>query len=141
LSLSTKTEACPKYSIANGFAIGCIPNVIKFKNKEGRIQERQIDHENDLEDLVCAAISPVRPFGYVHAYTGGCRKQIKGQFSLFSIDQSHVGGVLNKFRTDRGSKIIFVVLCGGMTPNQKSLVKRKARLKTDLFLDLLTMVC
>ena len=138
LSLSTKTEACPKYSIANGFAIGCIPNVIKFKNNEGQIQGRQIDHENDLDDLVCAAISPVRPFGYVHAYTGGCQKQIKGQFSLFSIDQSHVGGVLNKFRTDRGSKNIFVVLCGRMTPNQKSLLKRKARLKTDLFLDLLT---
>jgi hypothetical protein len=138
LSLASKTEACPKYSIANGFAIGCIPNVIKFKNKEQQIQERQIDHENDLDDLVCAAISPVRPFGYVHAYTGGCQKQIKGQFSLFSIDQSHVGGVINKFRTDRGSKNIFVVLCGRMTPNQKSLLKRKARLKTDLFLDLLT---
>jgi hypothetical protein len=137
-SLNSRSEVCPKYSIANGFAIGFIPDVIKFKDKNEQDKERRIDHENDLDDLICSAISPVRPFGYVHAYTGGCQKQIKGQFSLFSIDQSHVGGVLNNFRTDRGSKNIFVVLCGRMTPNQKSLLKRKTRLNTDLFLDLLT---
>ena len=137
-SLKSKVASCPKYSIANGFAIGHVPSWLHFKNKNEEEVSVRFDAEKDLTDLLCAAISPVRPFGYVHAYSGGCQKQIKGHFSLFSVDQSHVGGVLNKFRDGGGSKNIYVVLCGRMTPAQKSLVKRKAVLDTDKFLSLLT---
>ena len=87
----------PKFSIANGFAIGHIPDTLYFCDRQGNRKTRCIDSERDLDDLVCAAISPVRPFGYVHAYSAGSQKSIQGH-SLFSVDQSHVGGALHKYR-------------------------------------------
>jgi hypothetical protein len=128
LMKSKNDELCnpPKFSIANGFAIGHIPYVLKFKNKLGELQEKPIDPEKALDDIFSAAISPVRPFGYVHAYTGGSQKCITGHFSFFSVDQSHVGGVLNKYRNIKNvAKNIFIVLCGRMTPDQKRIIKSK----------------
>jgi hypothetical protein len=52
----------------------------------------EINPEKHLTDLVCAAISTNRPFGYVFSYVGGAQKSIKGHFSIFGVDQSHVGG-------------------------------------------------
>ena len=106
----------PRYAIANGFAIGHIPLMISFVGKNGELHTREIDAERDLSDLICAAISPVRPFGYVHAYTAGSQKSIKGHFSLFSVNQSHVGGALHKYCSTGAGKNIYVVLCGRMTP-------------------------
>ena len=128
----------PKYAIANGFAIGHIPLMISFVGKNGELHTREINAERDLSDLICAAISPVRPYGYVHAYTAGSQKSIKGHFSLFSVDQSHVGGALHKYRSTGAGKNIYVVLCGRMTPEQKNIVRRQAEMDTDLFMDLLT---
>jgi hypothetical protein len=67
---------------------------------------------------------------------------LTGHFSFFSVDQSHVDGVLNKYRSinDNGmrtSRNIFVVLCGKMTPDQKKIIRRQAKLDTDVFLHLL----
>ena len=116
----------PKFSIANGFAIGHIPEILRFKTKSGQIKERSVSIEYDFDDIFCAAISPVRPFGYVHAYTGGSQKCITGHFSFFSVDQSHVGGVLNKYQNIKNvAKNIFIVLCGRMTPDQKRIVQRQ----------------
>jgi hypothetical protein len=116
----------PKFSIANGFAIGHIPEILRFKTKNGQIKERCVSIENDFDDIFCAAISPARPFGYVHAYTGGSQKSITGHYSFFSVDQSHVGGVLNKYRNIKNAaKNIFIVLCGRMTPDQKRIVQRQ----------------
>jgi hypothetical protein len=116
----------PKFSIANGFAIGHIPEILRFKTKSGQIKERLVSIEYDFDDIFCAAISPVRPFGYVHAYTGGSQKCITGHFSFFSVDQSHVGGVLNKYQNIKNvAKNIFIVLCGRMTPDQKRIVQRQ----------------
>jgi hypothetical protein len=76
----------------------------------GELQQKPIDPEKALDDIFSAAISPVRPFGYVHAYTGGSQKYITGHFSFFSVDQSHVGGVLNKYRNIKNvAKNIFIV--------------------------------
>ena len=69
---------------------------------------RAINAERDLNDLICAAISPVRPFGYVHAYTARSQKSIKGHFSLFSIDQSHDSGTLHKYHST-GAGIILML--------------------------------
>lgn len=116
----------PKFSIANGFAIGHIPHILRFKTKSGILKTKKISIEDDFDDIFSAAISPVRPFGYVHAYMGGSQKSITGHFSFFSIDQSHVGGVLNKYRNIKNAaKNIFIVLCGRMTPDQKKIVQRK----------------
>ena len=128
----------PKFSIANGFAIGYIPDVLTFPNIDGTTEVRELNHEKDLTDVICGAISPVRPFGRVFAFHGGKQKSVKGHFSLFSVDQSHVGGVINKYRRiDNAHKNIFVVLCGRMTPDQKQLVRREAELNTDVFISLL----
>jgi hypothetical protein len=139
--VATKNESCdykpPKFAIANGFAIGHIPETIAISSKNGEHHVRRINAEKDLDDLICAAISPVRPFGYVHAYTAGRQKSIKGHFSLFSVDQSHVGGALHKYRSTGAGKNIYVVLCGRMTPEQKTIVRRQAELNTDMFMDLL----
>ncbi len=128
----------PKYAIANGFAIGHISLMISFVRKNGELRTREINAERDLSDLICAAISPVRPFGYVHAYTAGSQKSIKDHFSLFGVDQSHVGGALHKYRSTGAGKNIYVVLHGRMTPEQKNLVRRQVEMDTDLFMDIFT---
>ena len=87
-----------------------------LSERMGELHTREINAERDLNDLICAAISPVRPFGYVHAYTAGSQKSIKGHFSLFIIDQSHIGGALHKYQSTGAGKNIIVVLCGRMTP-------------------------
>jgi hypothetical protein len=124
----------PKFSIANGFAIGHIPKLLRYKTKSGEMKEKEVDVEKDFDDIFCSAISPVRPFGYVHAYSGGKQKSIKGHFSFFSVDQSHVGGVVNKYRNIKNAaKNIFVVLCGRMTPEQKNIVQRQVCAIHDMF--------
>ena len=135
----------PKFAIANGFVIGHVPRTnLTYHDSNGQPHnlEHVFDPDKHLNDLICAAISPVRPYGYVHAYQGGSQKSITGHFSFFSVDQSHVGGVLNKYKSvgsseRKPSKNIFVVLCGRMTPNQKRIVKEQAELDTDIFLHLL----
>jgi hypothetical protein len=93
----------------------------------------------DERSSICAAISTNRQFGYVFSYVGGSQKSIKGHFSIFGVDQSHVGGVLNKYNSmGNTNKNIFVVLCGRMTPQQKRIVRRQAEMNTEFFLDLLT---
>jgi hypothetical protein len=70
--LKKKNDDKPStFSIANGFAIGQIPHTLKFKDKtgNGEVKTGCIDAQHDPDDLICADISPVRPFGYVHAYT------------------------------------------------------------------------
>jgi hypothetical protein len=108
----------PKLAIANGFVIGHIPKTLRyFKNEidPSYMYEFDIDPEKHLDDITCTAISPVRPWGHVIAWQGGAKKSLTGHFSFFSVDQSHVGGVLNKYRSinDNGmrtSRNIFVVL-------------------------------
>jgi hypothetical protein len=36
--------------------------------------EFEIDPEKHLDDTICTAISPVRPFGSLQAWTGGAKK-------------------------------------------------------------------
>ena len=135
----------PKFAIANGFVIGHIPRnklIYQDANNEYIPLPQDFDPDKHLDDLICAAISPVRPYGYVHAYQGGSQKSITGHFSFFSVDQSHVGGVLNKYKNVgdsvmQTSKNIFVVLCGRMTPKQKKIIKDKSIMDTRLFLHLL----
>ena len=46
--------------------------------KYGEMKTRYIDTERDLDDLICPAISPVKPVGYDHIHTAGSQKSIKG---------------------------------------------------------------
>jgi hypothetical protein len=60
--------------IANGFAIGHISQTFLFTKRNGEHHVYQIYAEKDLDELIYAATRPVRPFGYVHAFTGGNQK-------------------------------------------------------------------
>lgn len=71
----------PKCSIANGFAIGHIPDTLHFCDRQGNRKARCIDSERDLDVFICAAISPVRPFGYVHAYHDCVLKPLNRNYS------------------------------------------------------------
>jgi hypothetical protein len=56
----------PKLAIANGFVIGHIPKVLKYWKGDDVVEdyyEFEIDPEKHLDDTICTAISPVRPFG------------------------------------------------------------------------------
>ncbi len=61
----------PKFAIANGFAIGHIPKVLAYRDSNDEICRMTIDPENDLDEKLSAAVAPVRPFGFVHAFTMG----------------------------------------------------------------------
>ena len=66
----------PKFSIANGFAIGQIPNVIpsRIKNKVAVLGKEE---DGVVDDVMSAAISCQRPYGYVFAFSGGAHKSIR----------------------------------------------------------------
>lgn len=74
----------------------------------GEIHKREIDTERDLDYLICAAISPIRSFEYVHVYPAGSKKSIKEHISLFSVDLSNVGRALHKFHAE-GAERLFML--------------------------------
>jgi hypothetical protein len=79
---------------------------LTYRDSNGDVHTREIDAENDLDDKLSAAISPVRPFGFVHAFTGGSQKSIIAIILFFSVNQSHLGGVFNKFNNANAGKNI-----------------------------------
>jgi len=127
----------PKHAIANGFAIGHIPKTIITEGLSGTSEKTDI-HEEQLTDIVCSFLSPVRAFGYVFAYTAGAHKSIRGHYSFYEVDQTHVGSVMNYFQNTGANPHIYCVLCGRMTPKQKEIVKQKVSLDTQLLIKLLT---
>ena len=67
-SLSSKSKSAPpKFSIANGFAIGHFP-----------------EEFNDISDIIASMISRVRPFGYILSFQGGQGKRLKGAFTFLT---------------------------------------------------------
>ena len=74
----------PKLAIANGFAIGAFPDKIKIASGPNKGMMRNIDVENEdqVSEVMRALVSPVRPYGYVIAYTGGKHQSINGTISF-----------------------------------------------------------
>ena len=77
----------PKYAIANGFAIGEFPEEIERVNPKFNERKRKVNVENVSEELR-ALLAPVRPYGYIFAYSGGAHKSIQGHYQFFETDQS-----------------------------------------------------
>ena len=86
-----------------------------------------------------AILSPVRPFGYIFAYTAGAHRAIRGHFSFFEVDLTHTGTVMNHFLRTGANPLVYVVLCGRMTPTQKQIVKDRARLDAEMVINLLEL--
>ena len=120
---ATECNAPPKHAIANGFAIGSVPESI-VPNK-------------DISEEMCALLSPIRAFGYVFAYSAGAHRAIRGHFSFFEVDLNHTGSVMNHFLKTGANPLVYVVLCGRMTPTQRRIVKERVQLNTKQLTKLL----
>ena len=72
-----KKKTPPKHAVANGFVIGCFPLKNTFTNKDGGKTKRDIKEE-DLTDIMRATLAPVRPYGYIFAWTAGSQQQLRG---------------------------------------------------------------
>ncbi len=97
-------KSTPKCAIANGFAIGTIPETIEFKGEdEQRSTKTVIEHrdadgnvtsikESKISSIMAAALSPVRPYAYIFAYHGGQHKSLMGNFQFFETSQTKLAG-------------------------------------------------
>ena len=124
----------PKYSIANGFAIGTVPlrsilSTCGFDCSGFDDIELEVEY---LTPILCAAIAPVRPYAYIFAYTGGRHTSIRGNFQFFDADQSKLAQKLSE-----KSSNIYIVLVGSMTPSQKKIVRMKKEFLREFYFALL----
>jgi hypothetical protein len=129
-------KTLPKFAIANSFVIGSFPQEIEFTNEDGKRNFRNINN-NELTDLLKAMLAPIRPYGCVFAYSGGSQKSITGNYQFFKMDQNRLGAGINHLNQAGIGKHIYCVLCGRMTPDQKQIVRRRAVVDTQLFIDFL----
>jgi hypothetical protein len=127
----------PKFAIANGFVIGSFPQEIKFINNEGQTIRRKVE-DVELTDTLKAMVAPLRPYGCVFAYSGGAQKSLRGNYQIFEMDQNRLGGVMNHLNQAGIGEHIYCVLCGRMTPDQKQIIRKRSRIDTQLYIDILT---
>lgn len=135
-SLSSKDP--PKFSIANGFAIGSFPKIIPVATGRRRGAHRAVDIENeaDVSEVMRTLISPVRPYGYVMAYTGGMHAKIKGHYQFFEMNQEKINAGMHAL--SQNDTNVHVMMCGPMTAQQKSIVQKMAHIDTQKYIDIMT---
>ena len=102
----------------------------------GRNEKGDIIVEH-LTPVICAAVAPVRPHAYVLAFNGGRHWSIKGNYQFFEANQSKIAGALNRLHSAGSSSNIDVVLCGSMTPAQKTIVHNKREIDATFYLHLI----
>lgn len=122
-SCTRDRESPPRHAIANGFAIGQIPESI-IKNEA-------------ITELMGAFLAPVRPYAYVFAYSAGAHRSIRGHYSFFEVDLSHTGAVVEHYLNTTANPLVYCVLTGRMTPNQKKIARDKATIDMNKIRELL----
>ena len=125
----------PMLSIANGFVIGDFPN-IQYTDDNGQLCEFSV--ESDLSEVMRALLAPTRTHGYVMAFTGGKHRSIMGHYQFFEMDQTKLGGAINHIRHNEKRQHVFCMLSGRMTPQQKTIAKKKCIVDTNLYTALST---
>ena len=109
-----KNENPPKHAIANGLAIGHLPEILEVEMPDGNLVRMETVGRDEkgnivvehLTPVICAAVAPVRPHAYVLAYNGGRHQSIKGNYQFFKADQSKIAGALNRVQSlDSSSNI------------------------------------
>ena len=91
-----------------------------------------------MTDVMCAAISTQRPFGWVFSYMADAQQSIKGQFSFFETDQNHIGSVMNSFAQTGVNDDIICVVCGRMTSKQRRIIEEShCRLNPKAYCDIM----
>ncbi len=94
--------------------------------------------DDELTDTLKAMVAPLRPYGCVFAYSGGAQKSLRGNCQFFEVDQNRLSGVMNQLNQAGIGENIYCVLCGRMTPDQKQIVRKRSRVDTQLYIDILT---
>lgn len=122
----------PRYAIANGFCIGEFPKHIV--SRSGGIRKVDIDA---LPDELRTLLAPVRPYGNIYAYTGGSHKTIQGTVAYYESDIPEIGGAFKHARNMGLSQNMYVMLCGRFTPHQRQIIRKRFKLNSDLFFDIL----
>jgi hypothetical protein len=61
-----------------------------------------------------------------------------GNYQYFEMDHNRLGGVMNQLNEADLGEHIYCVLCGRMTPNQKQIVRKRSKVNTQLFIDVIT---
>ena len=142
-SCNANKDNPPKLSIANGFAIGSLPEVLKYKDEHGlevmhdTTERSNGEKSSSISEILLTALSPIRPYAYIFAYYGGQHKSIRGSFQFYETDLNMMAGALKHLETANVTSNIYVVIAGAMTPKQKDIIKRKAVLNKQLFLHML----
>ena len=116
-----KDSKPPKFSIANGWAIGHLPE--EFDN---------------VSDVVALLIAPVRPFAYILSFKGGSSKKLKGTFTFYENHVCQTNTIMEDLQKRLENQSIYCVMCGRFTPEQKKLARLKAHANTSEFLQLYT---
>jgi hypothetical protein len=111
--------APPRLAIANGFAIGKIPD--------------NLIPEEEMTDVLAAMIAPVRPFMHIISYQGGQHRTISGSVTFFQNNVTHTGGVLQNYLQTGANPNVYCMMCGRFTPAQKEIVKKKMSLNIKVF--------
>jgi len=127
----------PKLSIANGFVIGQFP-VFKYTDDNGKSCEFNAEDPSHLTEVMRALLAPTRTHGYVLAYFGGKHKSILGHYQFFEMDQTRLGGAINYIRHHEKRQHVFCMLAGRMTPQQKTIAKKRCNVDTKLYTELST---
>merc|ERR1712232_523899 len=81
-SLKRDHRSPPKHAIANGFAIGHLPKKIKYERPSGETITVDVP-EALTSDVLCAILSPRRPFLFCISYHGGAHKSLRGHVQFF----------------------------------------------------------
>ncbi|MEY3178299.1 MAG: hypothetical protein RJB42_540, partial [Bacteroidota bacterium] len=128
----------PKLAIANGFAIGAFPDKIKIASGPNKGMMRNIDVENEdqVSEVMRALVSPVRPYGYVIAYTGGKHQSIKGHYQFFEMDTQKINAGMHALSQNQCN--VSVMLCGTMTMEQRTKIHRRAHIDTQKYVDIMS---
>lgn len=108
--LQGKSKSPPKIFIANGFAIGYLP-----------------ENFNDISDIIASMISRVRPFAYILSFKGGQNKKLKVAFMFFDNKIKQTEGVMSDIQTRIPNIFLYCVMCGRFTPDQRVVARKRAR--------------
>ena len=134
---NSKTTKPPKFAIANGFAIGEFPKTIKRHRQDPDDTLNRSVHIDDISDEMRVLVAPIRPYGYMFAYTGGSHKSVHGQFCYYETDQPSIGGVMNDLDSKGAPSSMYIMLCGKTTPEQRKIIRRRAEFDRNEYLDIL----
>ena len=134
---NVKLKSPPKFAIANGFVIGQIPRVFRIRD-ENEIEEEVVVDKDEINDIVRAMLAPTRAYGYTFSYFAGAQQSIQGQFMFYEVDQSLMASVYNRIQESGANPHVHIVLGGRFTPSQKTIIRKKTAVNTELVTKLLT---